>query len=179
MEKQLIEMIPPKNTNDDPSQTKTAQILSLNEQADTPTFADLTGNNKSATIRAFESVSQSNKHIKIEDDEEDIAGERGDEYTLSRRIWYIFRVFVVIYLYISTPFQFAFTFNDTQLTPRIVLLFLFGIICDIFMWVNTVYEFLNYRHFIDDSNEKVIKSLNESKGEEDNGINSPKSSDNR
>merc|ERR1712228_814955 len=169
-EDKILEMMPSKKDKNVSDQTRAAQILSSNtsdfiQEEDVPTFADMNDTNKSATIRAFEPVTKlSTKHVQMsEDNEYDENEEYGKEYTASRRIWYIFRCFVVIYLFISTSFQFAFTFNENQWTARIILLLFFNIICDIFMWINIFYEFLNFRDFIDDSNDKVIKSLNESK----------------
>merc|ERR1712228_910541 len=166
-EDKILEMMPSKKDKNVSDQTRAAQILSSNtsdfiQEEDVPTFADMNDTNKSATIRAFESVTKlSTKHVQMSEDNE--YDENDKEYTASRRIWYIFRCFVVIYLFISTSFQFAFTFNENQWTARVILLLFFNIICDIFMWINIFYEFLNFRDFIDDSNDKVIKSLNESK----------------
>lgn len=107
----------------------------------------LDNQSKSETIRAIDDISKvkSTTGDGDGDDDQDEDDEIDTDFTIGRRIWYILRVFVVCYLYIATSFEFGFIFNENNWTKKIIILIIINWLCDIFMWINLYYEYLNYR----------------------------------
>lgn len=69
-------------------------------------------------------------------DHDPIMEEEPEEFTWRRRIWYIARVFVVVYLYMSTSFGFCFMFNQKRWDNNEQIIFiLLNLMADIFMYV--------------------------------------------
>eukprot|EP01084_Bolivina_argentea_P146019 255797_1 len=180
MDTQFLEMTAPKKTQTQ-TQTQTDSNkhifdLQLNtqdfsdpivtEDVDVPTFAAL-NDGKSETIRMYQRIDvvkqKSTKEVGINDD--NMEQVINDEFTLQRRIWYIIRCIVIIYLYISTSLEFAYFFNENNRNFEYLIL---NWLCDLFMWCNIIIEYLYFRDDVGDSStKKIIDDINEAESKLD------------
>ena len=79
------------------------------------------------------------------EDDPFIMEQEPEDFTWRRRIWYITRCFVVVYLYLSTSVGFCFMFNEDrwQSDEKLILIIL-NLTADIFMWINLGLEALYF-----------------------------------